>query len=203
MKLDDYAAVKYFRNNPDRNAVGIVTLIVGIIVFALYGIGNLLPDYDESVILLEDSWTSYPVSIYGLMYEGYDVKIEYDVLEGERVDMFILDEKQTMDFAHNVVSNNIKEFHSSNFQIINKYYSCQLNRVILEYVFLLFFFHLKIMICLKLKAHLLHFRRMPVQSCWLHLYQFLIFLFEQYRLNILLKYQKVFFLNQISGIVRL
>ncbi len=31
--------------------------------------------------------------------------------------MFILDEKQTMDFAHNVVSNNIKEFHSSNFQI--------------------------------------------------------------------------------------
>lgn len=96
MKLDDYAAVKYFRNNPDRNAVGIVTLIVGIIVFALYGIGNLLPDYDERVILLEDSWTSYPVSIYGLMYEGYDVKIEYDVLEGERVDMFILDEKNYM-----------------------------------------------------------------------------------------------------------
>ena len=96
MSFDNLGPVKALRNNGNRTAIGVITLIIGIIVFLIFGIGNLLPDYDEEFILLEDDWGSFPVSIYGPMYEGDEVKIEFEVLEGERVNMFILDEENYM-----------------------------------------------------------------------------------------------------------
>ena len=96
MSFDDLGLVKALRNSGNRTAIGVITLIIGIIVFLIFGIGNLLPDYDERIVLLEDDWASYPVSIYGPMFEGDEVKIEFDVLEDERVNMFILDEENYM-----------------------------------------------------------------------------------------------------------
>ena len=96
MSFDNLGPVKALRNSGNRTAIGVITLIIGIIVFLIFGIGNLLPDYDEEFILLEDDWGSFPVSIYGPMYEGDEVKIEFEVLEGERVNMFILDEENYM-----------------------------------------------------------------------------------------------------------
>jgi len=99
MSFDNLGPVKALRNNKHRTNLGMGTLIIGIIVSLIFGIAVLLPaDYDESIILFENDWASYPVSIYAPMYEGDDVKIEFDVMEGERVDMFILDETNYFSF---------------------------------------------------------------------------------------------------------
>jgi hypothetical protein len=53
-------------------------------------------DYYESISLGEDGWLAYPVSIYGPMYEGDEVKIEFEVVGDNNADMFIVDNNNVM-----------------------------------------------------------------------------------------------------------
>ena len=99
MGFDKLGPVKALRNNIHRTNFGVGTLIIGIIVSLIFGAAVLFPaDYDERISLFEDEWVAYGVSIYGPMYEGDDVKIEFDVSDSARVDMFILDEKNYLNF---------------------------------------------------------------------------------------------------------
>ena len=97
MALDDFAPVRSLRNSRHRTAIGIITLILGVI-FLLLGLTLLVypEDYYERIALMEDDWASYPVSIYGPMYEGDEVKIEFEVVGDNNADMFIVDDNNVM-----------------------------------------------------------------------------------------------------------
>ena len=97
MALDDFALVRSLRNSRHRTAIGIITLILGVI-FLLLGLSLLVfpEDYYERITLAEDGWISYPVSIYGPMYEGDEVKIEFEVVGDNNADMFIVDDNNVM-----------------------------------------------------------------------------------------------------------
>ena len=97
MVLDDFGPVKSLRKPKHRTAIGIIMLILGVIVLFL-GLSLLVypEDYYESISLGEDGWIAYPVSIYGPMYEGDEVKIEFEVVGDNNADMFIVDNNNVM-----------------------------------------------------------------------------------------------------------
>ena len=97
MVLDDFGPVVSLRKSRYRTAIGIITLILGVI-FLVLGLSLLVfpEDYYERITLAEDGWISYPVSIYGPMYEGDEVKIEFEVVGDNNADMFIVDDNNVM-----------------------------------------------------------------------------------------------------------
>lgn len=97
MNLDDYAAVQSLRNNPNRNTAGIVTLIISVILLSIGILNTIFPaDYEERIILTEDGWISYPVSIYSPLYEGDEIRIEFEVGEKEYANVFIVDDENLL-----------------------------------------------------------------------------------------------------------
>lgn len=90
--LDDIRPVNALRNSRFKVPIAVIALLLA--AFSLYVSYSsfFYPyDYDEKTPIASGYYVAYQVSIYGPMFKGEEVEINYEVLGGESINLFIFD----------------------------------------------------------------------------------------------------------------
>jgi len=100
MFLDDFGPVKSLRKSRYKVPIIVITLILATICSYISFINFLYPyDYDEETPIASEYYISYEVSIYGPMFKGDVVEINYEVIGGENINLFIFDKSNLGRYA--------------------------------------------------------------------------------------------------------
>ena len=92
MVLDDFGPVVSLRKSNYKVPIAVVALILATICLFVSITNFLYPyDYDEETPIASEYYVSYQVSVYGPMFEGDVVEINYEVIGGENIHFFIFD----------------------------------------------------------------------------------------------------------------